>query len=52
MKYLKSFEEDSVGSTVPRSKLSRYVEKQDAWAKEVEMFAVAQERQQSRSLLG
>ena len=51
MKYLTSFEEDSGGNTVPESKLSRYVEKQKAWAKDVEMFAVAQERQQSRFIV-
>jgi len=48
MKYLKSPEEESTAQgTAPASKLSRYVQKQEAWAKAVEDFAVAQERQQS-----
>ena len=50
MKYLISQEEDAAGNPLPRSKLTKYVEKQEMWAKAVEAYAVAQERQQGLSL--
>ena len=45
MTYLKSYETDESGGSLPKSKLSKYVEKQDMWAKAVEMYSIAQERQ-------
>ena len=48
MKYLTSLEEDPHGNTLPNSKLSKYVEKQESWAKTVELYSIAQERQQSK----
>ncbi|MCJ1379935.1 hypothetical protein MMC17_003038 [Xylographa soralifera] len=48
MKYLTSYEADTSGFEHPKSKLARYVEKQETWAKSVEMYALAQERQQSK----
>ena len=46
MNYLKSYETDEPGPDPPKSKLKRYVEKQEVWAKAVETYAIAQERQQ------
>ena len=46
MKYLISPEEDSSGNPLPKSKLTRYVDKQVEWAKAVETYAKAQELQQ------
>ena len=46
MTYLKSYETDDSGNALPKSKLTKYVEKQDLWAKAVEGYAIAQERQQ------
>ena len=46
MTYLKSYETEDSGPDRPKSKLKRYVEKQEVWAKAVEAYAIAQERQQ------
>ena len=45
MTYLKSYETDESGGALPKSKLTKYVEKQEMWAKAVEMYSVSQERQ-------
>ena len=46
MTYLNSYETDDSGKSLPKSKLTKYVEKQDLWHKAVEGYAIAQERQQ------
>jgi len=43
--YLTSFEEDAGVKATNRSKLAKYVEKQENWAKAVQMYAEVQERQ-------
>ena len=45
MTYLKSYEMDESAGALPKSKLTKYVEKQEMWAKAVEMYSIAQERQ-------
>ena len=45
MTYLKSYETDESGGALPKSKLTKYVEKQEMWAKAIEMYSIAQERQ-------
>lgn len=50
MTYLKSQEEDATGNPLPKSKLTKYVEKQDMWAEAVEKYAIVQERQQGEPL--
>ncbi|KAI9769288.1 MAG: hypothetical protein M1839_003765 [Geoglossum umbratile] len=46
MRFLTSFEDNLDGKSTPKSKLSRYVEKQEGWANAVQSFAEAQQRQQ------